>query len=611
MTTADEHEQDHLAARILVVDDNPINLEVLSELLEMTGYTQVTLESNPVHAIDHWRTQDFDLLLLDIRMPQMSGHEVMAELKKDLGPNEYLPCIVLTAQTDTDTQQKALSAGAIDFITKPFNFDELLKRLKNALNNRLIHRRQKQQLNEFGQRIDAQQRALAEKEHDLAYLATHDSVTGLLNRRALMTHLRQMLDESPQAITCLLIEVTDSDQLLLIEGVDSVDLFLRTVATRLKSVLDDHLGICGVWGGQTFLCLLPVQAKMAEPIVQRMMTAVFAPVEQIDFDISLHGRCGYAEIELDDDGTFPPRSADEAIRRAGFALASLSKNGNELSRFSPIMAEVAFRRHQLERDLSVALTQPEQFFLVYQPKVDLVTETIVGCEALVRWQHPKHGLIPPMEFISLAEEKGQIVELGMLVIEHALRFVRQMIDTTGYAIPVAVNVSGYQFELMHAKKMNLVTEIQRRLQQYQIEPRWLEVEITETALMSRFDLVVKQLVQLRDIGITVALDDFGTGYSSFSYLQKLPITTLKIDRSFVDKASADTRQTTLRRSIIVMAKALDLCTVAEGVETLADINLLKNLRCPLAQGYYYSRPLDASAMLALLRLPGKIQPAQG
>lgn len=606
----DLHDLDLENARLLVVDDNPVNLEVLAELLDMAGYTQVVLETSPVRAIERWRNEPFDFLLLDIRMPEMSGHEVMAELKRSLGPDEYLPCIVLTAQTDIETQQSALEAGAVDFITKPFNFDELLKRLKNALTNRFIHKRQKQRLNEFGQRIDAQQRALAEKEHDLTYLAERDSVTGLFNRRALKGRLQNMLNDRPLAVTCLLIEITDTDQLLLIEGVESVDVFLRTVASRLKSVIDNHLGLCGVWGGQTFLCLLPFGQTAAEPILHRMMSAVFAPVEQVDFDVSLHGRGGYAEIDpQDDDGAFAPGAADEAIRRAGFALASLPKNSNELCQFSPAMAEVAFRRHQLERDLRSAMTQPDQFHLMYQPKIDLGTETIIGCEALMRWRHPEHGLIPPMEFIPLAEEKGQIVDLGLLVIEQALTFIRRMKDTLGRPIPIAVNVSGYQFELMRAKKMSLVTEIQRLLTEHAIDPEWLEVEITETALMSHFDLVVEQLTQLRDIGVKVALDDFGTGYSSFSYLQKLPISTLKIDRSFVDKASADRRQTALLHSIITLAEALDLTTVAEGVETLADIDLLKNLRCPLAQGYYYSRPVSDTAMLDLLKTPGKLSPA--
>ncbi len=594
-------------ARILIVDDNAANLAVLAELLAMAGYTAVFTEQSARRAVARWQAEAFDLLLLDIRMPDMDGHAVMAALRAHLACDDYLPVIVLTAQTDRETRQAALDAGAIDFITKPFDFDETLKRIKTALNTRLLHTKARQQLNEFGQTISAQTEALIAKEHDLAFLAAHDSVTGLLNRRAITERIHTMALEPHQGITCALIEVTDTDQLLLMEGVESVDMFLRTVSTRLNRVMEDHLGLCGVWGGQTFLCVLPFTGDAVRPVFDRLAQAVFTSVAQFDFDVSLHGRGGYSPVQP---GALDAAAIDAAIRRAGFALASLHKRCNLLVEFNQIMADTALRRNLVERELSLALRHnPAQLFLQFQPKVDLSRERVVGCEALLRWDHPTLGWVSPAEFIPLAEEKGQIEQIGLLVIEQALQFIQRMQRECGRAVMVAVNVSGYQFELMRAKGGSLVDEIHALLKQYQIDPQYLELEVTESALMSGLDWVIEQLHRLRALGLSVALDDFGTGYSSFSYLQKLPITTLKIDRSFVDNAATQPRQAALLGGIVRMAQELGLTTVAEGVETAADIQLLKSFNCPIAQGYYYSRPIMPDAFVALLNQPGAIKPA--
>lgn len=593
---------DLTAARILVVDDNPDNLSVLLERLSMEGYVDITAESDPRRAVALWCAKPFDLLLLDVLMPEMDGYQVMAALKQTLDIDDYLPCIVLTAQPDPETRQAALDAGAIDVITKPFEFGEVMKRIKTAINTRLLHQRKQQQLSDFGQRLDEQAQELREKEHDLAYLAAHDSVTGLLNRRALTERLYELVNEYTTGCSCALLEVTNADQLLLIEGVESVDFFLRTVSSRLKMAMDDHFGICGVWGGQTFLCALPFDGEAAGAVFDRVAKAVFAPVVDFDVDVMLHGRGGYSSVRAEELGS--PMAIDATVRRAGFALASQHKRGNRVVQFNQIMEDTALRRNLVERELNLAMGQEHsQFFLQFQPKVDLATETIVGCEALLRWQHPDLGFIPPAEFIPIAEEKGQIEELGLIVIEQALEFIRQMQAEVGRSVRVAVNISGVQFELMRAKGLSLVSEIQTLLTKYDIAPQMLELEITESVLMIGFDWVVAKLHRLRDMGISVALDDFGTGYSSFAYLQNLPISTLKIDRTFVDNAANMPRQAALLGSIVRMAQDLGLTTVAEGVETLEDIELLRQFNCPIAQGYYYSRPLMPDDFIALLRQP--------
>ena len=597
-----ERKPDLASARILVVDDNADNLAVLLELLRMEGYTDVTAERDPGRAVALWRAQPFDLLLLDVLMPGMDGYQVMAALKQTLEIDDYLPCIVLTAHTEKETRQAALDAGAIDVITKPFEFGEVMKRIKTAINTRLLHQHKRQQLSDVGRRLDEQARALKEREHDLAYLASHDSVTGLLNRRALTKRLQDLMCEQTAGCTCALLEVTNTDQLLLIEGVESVDFFLRTVSTRLKLAMDDHFGICGVWGGQTFLCVLPFAGEAVSAVFDRVAKAVFAPVADFDFDVTLHGRGGYSSVRPDEINS--SKAIDATVRRAGFALASQHKRGNRIVEFNQIMEDTALRRNLVERELNLAMSQEHaQFFLQFQPKVDLVTETVVGCEALLRWHHPQLGFIPPAEFIPIAEEKGQIEALGLIVVEQALMFVRRMQSELGRPVPVAVNISGVQFELMRAKGLSLVEEIRALLTQFEVDPHYLELEITETVLMFGFDWVVEKLHRLRDMGISVALDDFGTGYSSFAYLQNLPISTLKIDRTFVDNAANIPRQAALLGSIVRMAQDLGLTTVAEGVETLEDIELLRQFNCPIAQGYYYSRPLMPDDFIELLRQP--------
>ena len=593
---------DLAAARILVVDDNAVNLTVLAELLDEAGYQQVVTESSSTQAVKRWLNESFDLLLLDIRMPELDGHGVMRLLKKRLAPDDYLPCIILTAQTDRETRQAALNAGAIDFITKPFDFEDALKRIRNALHTRLLHQKTRHKAADLAQTVGAQQAELQSKAQDIAYLAAHDPLTGLLNRHALTERLHGLLAEGSQGLTCALVEITDADQLLLLDGIESVDLLLRTVAGRLQLALNNHFGLCGVWSGQTFLCVVPLTGQAARPLLDQLMSQVFAPIRHDAFQLSIHGRGGYAEAVAVPGALLNEASVQQAIRSASFALASQHKRSNRLALFDQTLADSYLRRTQVERALFRALeSDRSQFTLHFQPKIDLQHEQLVGCEALLRWRHPELGWISPAEFIPIAEEKGSIEELGLIVIDHAAAFIAQMQRETGHAVSVAVNVSTYQFELMRARGGSLVDEIDQILQRYAVAPRLLEIEITESALLSGFDWVLEKLHRLRALGLSIALDDFGTGYSSLSYLQKLPITTLKIDRSFVDNAANLPRQAAMLGSIVRMADELGLTTVAEGVETPADLAILKNLNCTIAQGYYYSRPLPADAFIDWMR----------
>ncbi|WP_298292599.1 EAL domain-containing protein [Thiomonas sp.] len=571
-------------ARILIVDDNPANVTVLRELLDEAGYRQVDAETSPLRAIGRWQQQPYDLLLLDMRMPELDGLEVMRRLQQDLADGDYLPCIVLTAQTDSATRDAALDAGALDVILKPFDFDETLKRIRNALQTRLLHRSAQQ-------RVQAQQR-------DIAYLASHDAVTGLLNRRGLCAQLTAWAAGHHGAMTVLLLEITDADQLLLLAGAESVDVLLRTAAQRLHDAVQALGGLCAVWGGQVLLAVLPLPATAAEPHIGALLSQVLAPVSVGDASVTLHGRGGYAALHGDDAGLPLEPRLNQAVRAASLALAGGHRKSNRAGAFDQALAARVERRQRIEHALHAALqTAPEQFTLAYQPKVDIARRQLVGCEALLRWQHPQLGWVSPGEFIPIAEESGAVEPLGLLVLDQALGFAARL-QRAGRAVPVAVNVSAVQFELMRARGSSLVEQTQLLLQQHGVAPALLELEITESALLTGVDWLLAKLQRLRDLGVSLALDDFGTGYSSLSYLQQLPIATLKIDRAFVDGAADRPRQAALLGNILRLAADLGLAAVAEGVEQAADLDLLQSLGCPVAQGYAYSRPLAADAFVA-------------
>jgi EAL domain-containing protein (putative c-di-GMP-specific phosphodiesterase class I) len=256
----------------------------------------------------------------------------------------------------------------------------------------------------------------------------------------------------------------------------------------------------------------------------------------------------------------------------------------------------AVDRLGLERDMRGAVERGE-LFLQYQPIVSLATGALRGFEALVRWQHPERGVIPPAEFIPIAEETGMIITVGKWVLGEACRQMSrwQKLSRLDGPLPISVNLSGKQF-----LQPDLLEQIQEVLQETGLDPRSLKLEITESVVMENIDAAVEVLESLRSLGVEVSIDDFGTGYSSLSYLHRLPIDTLKVDRSFVSRMASNNENTEIVRTIVTLAQSLELKVVAEGVETSEQLAQLQILRCEGGQGYLFSRPLDAAAAGALL-----------
>jgi EAL domain-containing protein (putative c-di-GMP-specific phosphodiesterase class I) len=259
--------------------------------------------------------------------------------------------------------------------------------------------------------------------------------------------------------------------------------------------------------------------------------------------------------------------------------------------------------------LNSIIKDPSLIYLEYQPKINLKTEQLIGCEALVRCLHYQTGKpVKPYVFIKLAETTGQMIEISEVILRQAVQFIQRIQRIGGLGdrrVKVAVNVSGVQFNMLG---IGLVGTIKEVVDAARIDPAWLEVELTESTLMGDPKSVKDKFDEMKALGMSIALDDFGTGYSSFSSLQDFPIDTLKIDKSFVDGASVDERKGKILRAIVTMAKELGIDTVAEGAEQMSDIDLLRKLECSIVQGYYYRPPLSADEFIGLIEENGPVQP---
>jgi diguanylate cyclase (GGDEF)-like protein len=434
----------------------------------------------------------------------------------------------------------------------------------------------------------------ARRAAELARMAFHDSLTGLPNRTLLLDRLEHALLRGNRHQRPVAVLFVDLDNFKLVNdslGHDAGDILLQRVSERLQSAMraGDTLAR---FGGDEFIVLLeePADALEALAVADRLAGVLRPPID-------VEGRSMVVEVSIGVamSGSSHDRPAD-LLRDADLALYRAKTGGKARSAlFEPGLATAAVQRMDLENDLRRALER-EEFCLHYQPIVDLVAGGLVGWEALVRWQHPDRGLVPPDDFIHIAEETGLIVPLGQWVLEEACRQAGIWQDQTdGRELSMSVNLSGRQFQ-----QPSLVNDVQRALAEAGLEPRALKLEITESVVMQDVDLASATLDALAALGVRVAIDDFGTGYSSLAYLKRFPIETLKIDRSFVSGIVDDPQDAAIVRSVIALADALNLTVTAEGIETSAQRMRLVELGCDLGQGYLFGRPLPADLTNALL-----------
>jgi diguanylate cyclase len=433
-------------------------------------------------------------------------------------------------------------------------------------------------------------RALSSK---MSHLAQHDSLTDLPNRTLFSDRLTEAIAAAHRYQRKLAVLFLDLDRFKHINdslGHAVADRLLQSVARRLHACVRASDTVSRQ-GGDEFVILLSEVARAQDAAVsaEKILLAV-RTLHHID-QHDLHLTASIGIVTYPDDGT----DAETLMKNADFAMYHAKDSGrNNYQFFKPDMNERAVERQSLEVDLRLALEE-RQFVLHYQPKMSLETGAIMGVEALVRWHHPQRGLVPPVQFISVAEECGVIVPIGRWVLSEACRQTRAWLDAGLPRIRIAVNVSTVEL-----REKDFVAAVRSILAETGLEPRYLELELTETFLMQDAKATAAVLQALKDLGVNLALDDFGTGYSSLSHLKRFPIDTLKIDQSFVRDLATDADDASIVSAVISMGESLHMRVVAEGVETREQLTFLQEHSCPEGQGYYFSRPVVAGQLTQLL-----------
>lgn len=429
----------------------------------------------------------------------------------------------------------------------------------------------------------------------MSYLAQHDSLTDLPNRVLLNDRLTQAMAIAKRGNTRLGLLYLDIDRFKTIN--DSLghaigDRLLQSVAQRLPACVR-HADTVSRQGGDEFVILLSqlAQAQDAAVIAEKILATLAVP-HQID-QHTLYATVSIGVAAFPDDGL----DADTLLKNADFAMYQAKESGRNCYQFfKPEMNAKAAQRQSVENGLRLAL-EHKGFVLHYQPKFNLQTGAITAVEALVRWRHPLRGVLPPSEFISIAEESGLIVPLGKWVLREACRQARVWQDAGLKGIRMAINVSAVE---LRAK--DFVQGVRAILQETGCDPSCIELELTETFLLQDPSSTAMVFETLKSIGVRFALDDFGTGYSSLSYMRRFPIDTLKIDQSFLRDVVSDSDNASIVQAVIGMGKSLHMRVVAEGVETGEQLLFLQEHACPEGQGYYLARPAAAKHVTHLLEL---------
>lgn len=427
----------------------------------------------------------------------------------------------------------------------------------------------------------------------IQFLAYHDELTGLPNRALLLDHLNHDLIDAhrhQRLVAVLCLDLNDFKNVNDTLGHDLGNQVIKTLATRLSESLRPGDTVARL-GGDEFCVVLADLAHLNDiaDLIQKILNQFTRSIPILDHNLYLTAALGIS--------TYPNDGHDPEILlgNANIAMYRAKDSGDSYQYYSADMTANASERLALENDLRHALERKE-LLLHYQPQVSLATGKITGVEALVRWQHPVRGLISPAKFIPLAESTNLIIPIGAWVLRTACAQCQAWQEQGLPPLHMAVNFSARQFRLP-----NLETVIQQILDDTALDPRLLDIELTESILVQNPEAMAVVLGQMEKLGAHISIDDFGTGYSSLSYLKRFPIDILKIDQSFVRDIVTDPDDAAIALAIINMARALGMQTIAEGVETVEQLDFLRRHGCDAIQGYYFSRPVEASGIVALFR----------
>lgn len=572
-------------ATLMMVDDEALVLDVIQTFLQEAGYANFVKCTQPERAVELMLQYRPDLVMMDLRMPGTNGFEVLTQMRR-FTELRYIPVIILTAETDAHSKLRALELGATDFLTKPVDASELQLRVRNALAFRVYQNR----------------------------LVDYDGLTGLFNRKRFRQRLGDFVTAAAQAGSHGVLLHIDLDRFKKVNdtfGHHIGDRVLRDASALIESVVTEmdvaaaHLSraqwsriLVGRVSGNGFSVMIgglePADAiQRAVLLSQRMQMAFTHPFRTRDQDLYITLSTGIALFP--EDG----HEAEALMANAEKAMYQAKRRGrNNYEFFSEEVNSHAVGNLKLESDLRGALARDE-LVLLYQPRVEIASGEIVGAEALIRWRHPEHGLLSPGRFIPLAEETGLIVDVGAWVLRAACRQLAQWAQQGLPPIELSVNISAIQMRDQRVRR-----DIQAALDASRIDPGQLVLEITESLLMEDVQESTHFLRELTRMGLKISIDDFGTGYSSLAYLTRFPLSELKVDRSFVHGALKDRKSLAIVSAIIAMARELEVKTVAEGVETPEQLQMVRERGCDQYQGYLCSRPAPPAQMAALLRRRG-------
>ncbi|MDP3937418.1 MAG: EAL domain-containing protein [Deltaproteobacteria bacterium] len=552
--------------RVLLIDQDPADASTIERLLAVEGSSWFTLcqATRLSEGLRRLSEETFDVILLDLNLPDSKGVATVAQVREMA---LMVPIVVLGTARDETLQSQAIQRGAQDYLIKgyePGQSDTLIRAMRYAME-------------------------LKQTEERLRHMSRYDSMTNVANRPFLYDRLELALARAKRHQRVLAVLILDLDHFKAINdtlGHTVGDRLLKRVAERLTGSLRASDTVARL-GGDEFALLLPELTEVEDvtKVVDKIMTELKQPSVIDEQELFVSASIGSSVYPADgDDAETLLKNADSAVQRA----KQLGRNNHQF--YSPVMNAKASKRLQLGNALRRAVER-EQFVLHYQPQVDLHTQRVVGVEALVRWRHPGWGMIPPNEFIPLAEETGLIFPIGEWVLRTACAQARRWQDAGLPAMRVSVNLSSRQFN-----QGNLVDVITSVLRETRLSPDYLELELTESSFMHNEEDTLATLRRLKEMGLHIAIDDFGTGYSSLRYLKRFPIDVLKIDRSFVKDIPADAEDAAIVEAIIAMARALGLRVIAEGVETPEQLTYLMAQGCSLMQGFYLSQPLEVEEL---------------
>jgi diguanylate cyclase (GGDEF)-like protein len=571
-------------ARILIIDDEQPNVRLLERLLLSGGFAETRGITDSRQAMALFDEMQPDLVMLDLHMPHLDGFAVLELLRSRVGPNEYLPILVLTADSSRETRERALANGAMDFLTKPLERTEVLLRTGNLLETRHLHLA-----------LRNENRALETK---LVYQAFHDSLTGLANRALFRDRAEHALARSARGerVAVVLLDLDDFKGVNDTLGHGEGDRLLELVAERLRKATRGCDTIARI-GGDEFAVLLE-----GVPTLDDAMQAVDRITEALRPPLALQGREVTVSASIGVSYARGDENVDELLRNADVAMYRAKDEGKGRHVvFEPSMYAALLERLELASDLGNALQRGE-LHVLYQPIVELDSGNLTGVEALVRWQHPTQDMSSPATFIPLAEETGLIVPIGRWVLGEACRQGRRWQLAGGRPLTVSVNVSARQLV-----DPGFARDVAAALAESEFPADRLILEITESTLMADSPAAVERMYELKALGVRLAIDDFGTGYCSLSYLQRFPLDIMKIDKAFIAQMATNGNDAALASTIVALAATLKLFTVAEGVEDADQRQQLLALGCDHGQGFLFAEPVAASAIADLV-LNGAARP---